>query len=115
MKDCVKVIVTDNSNIFYTDCNGSKKYNAQQKDSIIEINVTQPFSNNLSIFDLTSTKRSFWGYIKSDLWVYISVFTIACLIGITSYIEGSLFMTGFMLFTLATLMLASFIDWKRRG
>ena len=118
LKDCKEFIVVNNHNIYYTDEKGTKIYDAQKKDTVVIVDTTQPFSDNLQeiIQSLYKReKRNFWGYIKSDILSFsmITLFTTA--MAIISYYEHVMFMTYFMSFTFAVTWIGALIDWKKHG
>ena len=119
LKDCKEFMVMDNHNVYYTNEKGVKVYDAQQKDTVVTVDVTEVFSDNLQ--EVTQPlignrkKRNFWEYIKSDIlsFTIISVFSI--FLAIVSYIEGTMFMVYFMSTVLSLLWIGSLIDWKNKG
>lgn len=118
LKDCKEFIVMNHHNIYYTNEKGTKIYDAQQKDTVVIVDTTQPFSDNLqevvqSLYK--REKRSFWEYIKSDILSFSIITIFSITMAIISYFENVMFMTYFMSFVFATTWIASLIDWKRRG
>jgi len=119
LKDCKEFIVMDNHNIYYTNEKGIKVFDAQQKDTVVIVDVTEVFSDNLQ--EVTQPlignrkKRTFWEYLKSDILSnsIIAIFSIA--MAIISYYEGVIFMTYFMSGVFLTALIASLIDWKTKG
>jgi hypothetical protein len=118
LKDCKEFIVMDNHNIYYTNEKGEKVFDAQKKDTVVNVDVTQAFSDNLKevIQSLYKPKkRTFWEYLKSDILSnsIITIFSIT--MAIISYYEGVMFMTYFMSGVFLTALIASLIDWKTKG
>ena len=61
------------------------------------------------------SKRSFWQYLKSDLFSFIGIMSLALLIGGGAYYDGIWPITYFMGGVVLTYFIGSYLDWKKNG
>lgn len=64
---------------------------------------------------MAKSKRSYWEYLKSDIFSMVCINTIALIIGGIALIDGLYIVTAFMALVLSVYFGAGYIDWRKRG